>query len=114
LEKSYPSYTSDTGRAGDGKVASRHGDSRSLDKTNTVMKLVLDQTISAAANTAGWIAAFAVYRGKDLPGTVADLHKVTILAISSWTKLAGIESDLGRISSLFSSQVISCGPLLQY
>jgi hypothetical protein len=44
-----------------------------------MIKLVLDQTISASANTAGWIAAYAVYRGKRLQGIVEDLHEVRVL-----------------------------------
>lgn len=46
-----------------------------LDKSNTVKKFFLDQTISATLNTVGYIAAIAAYRGKDTASIIDEVRR---------------------------------------
>jgi len=50
-----------------------------LSKTNTTKKFLLDQIIGATANTVGYIAALAAFRGKDAAGIIAEVQKVCSL-----------------------------------
>lgn len=47
-----------------------------LSKTNTLKKLVCDQTVSATVNTAGYIAALAAFKGRDASGIVEEMQRV--------------------------------------
>lgn len=53
---------------------------KTLSKSNTVKKFVLDQTISASLNTIGYIAALSAYRGNDAAGIIDDVQKVCALS----------------------------------
>lgn len=59
--------------------ASRHDlktGEKSLSKENTIKKFLMDQTFGATANTIGYIAALAAWRGKDTPAITAEVQKV--------------------------------------
>ncbi|KAK5083164.1 hypothetical protein LTR05_007048 [Lithohypha guttulata] len=58
LERKFPGQQMDPKKQG----------RRSLNKTNTVKKFLLDQIFGATANTVGYIAALAYFRGKNSAG----------------------------------------------
>lgn len=78
LENHYPSYgnSSTTDATKGEKDQGRIDPEQKLDKTNTLIKLVLDQTISASLNTAAYIAAVAAFKGNDLVGVAKEVQKV--------------------------------------
>jgi hypothetical protein len=47
-----------------------------LDKANTLKKLLLDQTISATANTVAYISAVSAFQGRNTAGMVEDVRVV--------------------------------------
>lgn len=76
LEQSYPGSKPDPQQLGKKK----------LDKVNTLKKFLLDQSIGAVANTVGYIAALAAFRGKDGAGIIEEVQKVRMLSCQGgWT-----------------------------
>lgn len=49
---------------------------KSLSKSNTIRKFLMDQSFGATINTVGYIAALAAWRGKDSTAISADVQKV--------------------------------------
>lgn len=64
LEEQFPGYVMDA----DGQ--------RKLHKTNTIKKLILDQTLGAAVNTLLFIAVMAAFQGKDGKAILRDCRRV--------------------------------------
>lgn len=49
---------------------------KSLSKGNTIKKFLMDQSFGATANTVGYIAALAAWRGNDSAAITAEIQKV--------------------------------------
>jgi protein Mpv17 len=64
LEDEFPTHT-----------VNEDGDKR-LDKTNIAKKFLMDQSVSASVNTAGYIAAVAAFKGRNTAGIIDDIRRV--------------------------------------
>ena len=64
METKFPGYTYD------------YYGNLSLDRVNTVKKVILDQTVGALLNTAIFIAGMGLLKGKDRQNIARDLHRV--------------------------------------
>ncbi|KAK5081468.1 hypothetical protein LTR70_008539 [Exophiala xenobiotica] len=77
LEQTYPANKIDPRAQGVGQGKPQAGGPgrQRLSKTNTTKKFLLDQSIGATANTVGYIAALAAFRGRDSAGILGDVQK---------------------------------------
>jgi len=84
LEQTYPANKVDPRAQGVGQGKPQAGGPgrQRLSKTNTTKKFLLDQSIGATANTVGYIAALAAFRGRDGAGILGDVQKVCIVSMS--------------------------------
>ncbi|KAK5942195.1 hypothetical protein PMZ80_006150 [Knufia obscura] len=85
LEEKYPANKVDPRAQGVGQGSPQAGGAgkKRLSKTNTTKKFLLDQSIGAVANTVGYIAALAAFRGHNGAGIVGQVQKVRAIVLKS-------------------------------
>lgn len=78
LEEKYPANkpSPEAQGVGQGKPQAGGAGKTRLSKTNTTKKFLLDQTFGATANTVGYIAALAAFRGKNGAGLLEEVQRV--------------------------------------